>query len=164
MIVPALVLATAITPLGKAAGACRANEPGPAVIVTVDGLKDRKGRLRLDLYPADDGDFLADDSVLIAAGKTFARVDMPVPPAGPVSMCIRVPRPGIYSMSLLHDRDGNLKFNPTADGVGFPGDPKIGWSQPKAAAAAVTAGEGLTAIRIRMNYLRGMRMRPMDAP
>lgn len=36
------------------------------ILVTVDGLKDRTGRLRAKIYPATTGDLLADDKVLVA--------------------------------------------------------------------------------------------------
>ncbi len=51
---------------------CRPGEPGPAVRVNVDGFKDRQGRAVLELYPANDEDFLAPDGVLIAAGNCSA--------------------------------------------------------------------------------------------
>lgn len=146
--------------LGKAEGACHDPETGPAFLVEAVGLKDRKGLLRLELYPAKDGDFLADDNVLVAAGKSFARVDMPLPQAGPVQMCIRAPRAGSYALSLLHDRNANLKFDLSSDGIGFPGDPKLGWSQPKAASATATVGTTPVKIAIRLNYLHGLSMRP----
>jgi uncharacterized protein (DUF2141 family) len=161
----AILLAAAVASnptLGKAAGACRVAEPGPAIIVDVEGLKDRAGTLRLELYPDNDHDFLADDNVLVESGKTFARVDLPVPSSGPVAMCIRVPHAGTYSLSLLHDRDGNLKFSASTDGIGFPGNPRLGWFKPKAAITSVVAGPGLTGIHIRMNYRRGLLMRPLE--
>jgi hypothetical protein len=34
--------------------------------------------------------------------------------------------------------------------------------QPKAAAATLTAGEGLTRIKVTLNYLRGFSMRPLS--
>lgn len=126
------------------------------MLVQVIGLKDRKGHLKLELYPDNDRDFLADDNILVQQGKTFRRVETSIPPAGPVEMCIRVPHPGAYSLMLLHDRDMNRKFNISHDGVGFAGNPKLGWSKPKAAAARVMAGEGLTALRIRLNYRHGL--------
>lgn len=149
--------------LGKAEGACRNPENGPAFLVEAIGLKDRQGLLRLELYPATDGDFLADDNVLIEAGKPFARVDMPVPHAGPVRLCIRAPRPGTYALSLLHDRNANLKFDLSSDGIGFPGNPKLGWSKPKAQQASVTVGTGSARIDIRLNYRHGLFMRPENA-
>lgn len=142
--------------LGKAAGQCRAKEPGPAVIVTIVGLKDRAGLLRAELYPANDDDFLQDDKILLRAGKTFHRVEMTIPPSGPVQLCVRVPGPGPWTLSLLHDRDSNLKFGLSSDGFGFPGNPKLGFSKPKAAQATLVAGRGITDITIRMNYRRGL--------
>ena len=142
--------------LGKAEGQCRPGETGPALIVTATGLKERRGVLRAELYPANDGDFLADDNVLLMAGKTFRRVEVAVPMSGPAQVCIRVPAPGIYTLSVLHDRDANRKFGLTRDGIAFPGDPKLGFSKPKAAAARLVAGAGLTNIVVRMNYMRGL--------
>ena len=142
--------------LGKAAGRCRPHVPGPAFIVTAVGLKDRKGLLKVELYPANDADFLADDNVLVAAGKTFRRVEIPVPVTGPVEICIRAPAPGIYALSVLHDRDGNRKFGLSVDGIGFAGNPKLGWSKPAAAAASVRVGPGPTPTRIVLNYRRGL--------
>jgi uncharacterized protein (DUF2141 family) len=98
--------------------------------------------------------------VLVQAGKTFARVDVPVPASGPARLCIRVPRAGSYTLSLLHDRNANLKFDFRSDGIGFPGNPRLGWSKPKAAQATMAAGAGLTHVEIRLNYLHGIMMQP----
>jgi uncharacterized protein (DUF2141 family) len=162
--VTALVMALASTPaLGRAEGVCRAGDRSE-ILVEVQGLKDRAGLLRVELYPDNDVDFLADDNVLLAAGKIFARVDTPVPDHDPVMLCIRAPRPGRYSVSLLHDRDANLHFDFGKDGIGFPGNPRLGWSKPHAAAASFTVREGLNRIAIRLNYRRGLVMRPLDRP
>lgn len=142
--------------LGKAAGQCRPGEHGPSVLVQVAGLKDRRGRLKLELYPANDGDFLADDNILIAAGKAFARVEEGVPPAGEVELCLRAPAPGTFALSLLHDRDADRKFALSSDGIGFAGNPRLGLSRPRAAAASVRIGDTPTRIRIIMNYRRGL--------
>lgn len=148
--------------LGTHEGQCRHGESGPALLIDVAGLKDRTGLLRAEVYPAVDGDFLADDNVLIAAGKTFARVDMPLPATGPVKLCIRLPRSGRYALSLLHDRNGNRKFDPFKDGIGFPGNPALGWSKPGASQAAFHGGAGITEIEIRLNYRRGLSMQPLE--
>lgn len=155
----ALMLAAAIpsTPdLGKAAGRCRPDESGPAFIVAVNGLKDRQGRLKLELYPADDDDFLADDNRLVAAGKPFARVEEPVPTAGKVELCIRAPSPGAYALSLLHDRNGDRRFNLSSDGIGFSNNPKLAWAKPKAGSVRIAAGSGITRLPITLNYRRGL--------
>ena len=142
--------------LGKAEGQCRANENGSAFLVDVQGLKDRKGRLKLELYPANDEDLLADDNILIAAGKAFRRVELSVPASGDVELCIRAPGPGSYALSLMHDRDANRRFSLSVDGIGFSGNPKLGWSKPRAAAASAAVGSGPTRISIRINYRRGL--------
>ena len=142
--------------LGKAEAACRPNEAGPAVLVLVTGLKDRDGRLKAELYPATDDDFLADDNVLIMAGKVFRRVEMPLSVSGPVQVCLRIPGPGAYALTVLHDRDSNRKFGLSTDGVGFSGNPKLGLSKPRAASARFVAGSGLSPVTVRMNYRRGL--------
>lgn len=142
--------------LGKAQGQCRADENGPAFLVDVTGLKDRKGRLKLELYPANDQDFLADDNILIAAGKAFRRVELAVPASGAIELCIRAPEPGRYALSLMHDRDANRRFSLSIDGIGFAGNPKLGWSKPRAAAASATVGPTPARINVRINYRRGL--------
>jgi uncharacterized protein (DUF2141 family) len=155
--IAALALLAAVHPaLGTRDATCAPGENGPAFIVTVDGLKDRRGRLRLELYPANDADFLADDDTLVAAGKPFRRVDRPVPATGPVTLCLRAPGPGLYAISLLHDRDANHRFSLWHDGVGFAGNPTIGWWKPHARAAAARVGDAPTRLRITLNYRHGL--------
>lgn len=165
LLAAALMLSAATIPsspdLGKKEGQCRPNERGPSLLVSAAGLKDRQGNLKLEVYPADDEDFLADDNVLLGAGKVFRRIEVPVPPSGPVELCIRVPKPGIYAASLLHDRDGNRKFGWRIDGIGFSSNPKLGWSKPKAAKVAFTAGSGTTRLSILMNYRSGLGVAPL---
>ena len=134
MLIPMLPLMAAATipstpDLGKAEAKCRPGETGPALLVTVDGLKDRKGNLKLEVYPSNNKDFLQDDNILISEGKTFRRVVEPVPSSDPVVMCARVPGPGAYSVSVLHDRDMNRRFGWTVDGIGFSDNPRLGWSR-----------------------------------
>ena len=146
--------------LGIAAGRCRTPETGPAFLVGVTGLKDRIGRLKLELYPASDADFLADDNVLVSAGKPFARVEAAIAQEGPVQLCIRAPHAGRYALSLLHDRNSDSKFQLSIDGVGFSNNPKLGWSKPDADRVGVIVGEAPQRIAIVMNYRHGLGMRP----
>lgn len=163
---PLLVAATiqSAPGLGTAEGRCRSNELGPSFLVKVEGLKDRTGKLKLEVYPAKESDFLEDDNILVSAGKTFRRVEQSIPASGPVQLCVRVPSAGSYAVSLLHDRDSNRKFSWRVDGIGFAGNPRLGWSKPAAAAAAASAiaRSGPTRIEIVMNYRRGLGMRPIQ--
>jgi len=153
----ALHVAIRSTPdLGTADARCHDNEDGPALTVDLDGLKDRTGTLKLEVYPANDQDFLADDNILVEAGKTFRRVVRPVPASGPVQLCIRVPAPGTYAVTVLHDRNSNRKFDLSKDGVGFTRNPKLGLSKPKAREVSIRIGAGVDRTKITLNYRRGL--------
>ncbi|HKX79948.1 MAG TPA: DUF2141 domain-containing protein [Novosphingobium sp.] len=147
---------------GRVQASCRNPEPGPAFRLIVRGLKDRKGQLQLELYPADDKDFLAPDKELIAAGKPFKRVNRPIPASGDPVICVRAPGPGRFALAVLHDRDRNGKFGVMGDGVGFPGDPKLSRSKPSAAAASLRAQQGVTETEVTLQYRRGLTFRPLS--
>ena len=148
--------------LGKAEGKCRPGESGPALQVEAVGLKDRTGNMKLEIYPANEQDFLADDNVLVAAGKTFRRVEVPVPQSGPVVLCVRTPGPGTYAVSVLHDRNGDRRFGWKIDGIGFSGNPKLGWGKPKASQSSVRVnGGGVSRISVVMNYKSGLGVAPL---
>lgn len=141
--------------LGGDAAACTGGQ-GPAVLATVTGLKDRKGELKLELYPANEDDFLAGDRELLEKGKTFRRITVLPPASGDAAICIRVPQPGRYALFLGHDRDGKRKFNFWSDGAGFPGNHRIGRARPKLADSLIDVGAGVTRTQIRVQYLRGL--------
>lgn len=141
--------------LGDDAAACQ-NGAGPAIEVTVEGLKDRSGRLKLELFPATEEDFLKDDRDLRAEGKFFHRIWAPVPPAGPVTLCIKAPAPGRYALFFTHDRDGKNKFNVWQDGAGFPSNHRLGRAKPQLSQSALDVPRGITRVTIRAQYLRGL--------
>lgn len=141
--------------IGSDAAACNTNQ-GPAIRVNVVGLKDRTGRLKLELYPANEDDFLKDDRDLRKEGKFFRRVWADMPASGGVQLCIRAPSPGRYALLFTHDRDGRNKFNFMRDGAGFPGQAKLGRARPRLAQAIITVPAGVTTTTIRAQYLRGL--------
>jgi uncharacterized protein (DUF2141 family) len=138
--------------LGKAEAQCRAGETGPALMVDVVGLKDHVGRLKVEVYPAVEGDWLQDDNKLINAGKVFRRVDEPVPGEASPQVCVRLPGPGRYGVMVLHDRDSNHRFNWRHDGVGFSRNPHLWFSPPKADAVVISAGSGITPVHVTLRY------------
>jgi uncharacterized protein (DUF2141 family) len=122
----------------------------------VSGLKDRKGNLKLELYPANEADWLKDDRDLVAQGKPFRRVQVRTPASGAVQLCIRAPQPGRYALLFTHDRDGKNKFNVWQDGVGMTNPARIGRARPKYGQAVVEVGGGGTSVSIRVQYLKGL--------
>lgn len=147
--------ASAQAAIGEDAAACAAGNV-PALRVNVQGIKDRTGRLKLELYPAVEGDYLRDDHVLVKEGKLFHRSFATTPKSGNIVLCIRAPRPGRYALFLTHDRDGANKFNIWKDGAGVPSNRKLGRSKPKLADGIVTVGATATTITIQMQYVRGL--------
>lgn len=140
--------------LGGDAAACTGG--GPAILATIVGLKDRKGELKLELYPANETDFLRDDRDLIREGKLFRRIRVPTPRAGGVQLCMRVPRPGRYALLFTHNRDGKNKFSIWSDGAGFASNLRLGRSRPKLAQAIVDVPAGVASVTIRAQYLHGL--------
>jgi uncharacterized protein (DUF2141 family) len=132
--------------------ACAPGAPGPAALVSVDGFRDRKGKLRIAVYPATDADFLA-------SGRYVQRLDTPLTPEGAMTVCAPVPAAGDYVVVALHDRDSNGKLNIFGDGAGFSRNPKLGLSKPRVASVSVRI-DGVTPLRIGLNYLQGLRPAP----
>ncbi len=151
----AAIPASAQPVLGDDAAAC-AGGAGSAIQVNVTGLKDRSGRLKLELYPANEDDFLKDDTKLKNENKFFRRIWAQTPASGAVAMCIKAPRAGRYALLFTHDRDGKNKFNFWKDGAGFPSNRKLGRSRPQLAEATINVGGGVTRVTIRAQYLRGL--------
>jgi len=142
--------------LGTAEARCRPDETGPALLVEVVGLKDRTGKLKVEVYPGVEGDWLEDDNKLIMAGKTFRRVEGAVPGERNPHICVRLPGPGRYGVTVLHDRDSNHRFNWQHDGIGFSRNPRLGMSQPRAEAVTISVDGGVTPVRVVMNYRTGL--------
>jgi len=164
-------IAPAVPTLGAAALAFMAPSPalaadptdgscaigtGPRIEVTVTGLKDRSGRLKLELYPANEEDFLKDDRDLRKEGKPFRRVWAAMPGSGPVDLCIRAPSAGRWALLFTHDRDGRNKFNFWQDGAGFPSNQRLGRSRPKLRQALIDVPAGGASVTVRAQYLRGL--------
>lgn len=141
--------------LGEDAAACTSRS-GPAIQATIVGLKDREGALKLELYPANEDDFLEHDNKLRAENKVFRRVSATPPATGNPMLCIKVPRPGRWALFFGHDRDGKRKFSFWTDGAGFPSNRKLGRARPKLTDAIIDVGPGVTTTTIRAQYLRGI--------
>ena len=157
---PSLIVA--LPQLDPVEGGC-ALVSGPAVYVNVVGLMDRNGRLKVEIYPPNETDFLRDDTSLKREHRPFRRVWVPTPPVGPATVCIRVPWAGQWALLVTHDRDGRNKFNFWQDGAGFPSGSHLGRSRPKLRQALLNVGAKGGAVTVKMQYLRGLGgFGPMD--
>lgn len=147
--------ATAAEVLGGTAAACDAGADGNAALVTVQGFKDRRGRLRVQTYRGTPEEFLV-------SGRYLHRAETAVTPAGDMTLCLPLPGPGLYAIVALHDRDSNGKLSVWSDGVGFSRNPRLGLSKPAADATLINFSSALTPVRIVLNYRRGLSVRPLQ--
>lgn len=129
---------------------------GPMIQVHVEGLKDRTGRLKVELYPANEEDFLRDDTELLELRKPFRRVWAQIPASNPATICIRAPYAGKWAMLVTHDRDGRNKFNFWKDGAGFPKNNRLGRVRPKLNQALIDVPAQGGQLTVKLQYLRGL--------
>jgi uncharacterized protein (DUF2141 family) len=147
--------------LGPDAAACRNGAGKDAVLLTIDGFKNREGTVRVELWPGTQDDFMRNHHELVAEGKAYHRVTVPVPASGPARVCVPLPEPGTYAVGAFHSPSGQRKFNFRQDGATFTRNPKVGLSKPKAADVAMRFNGGLSEATVTMNYLRGLGFKPI---
>jgi uncharacterized protein (DUF2141 family) len=140
---------------GTDAADCAPGAPGPAMLVTVTGFKDRDGRLRVQYYPAEENDYLG-------SGRYIRRQEMPVSPSGDMKVCLKLPAPGDFVMVALQDRNSDGKLSVWGDGIGFSNNPKIPLGKPPLKNTRFTAGPGVNKMEIVLNYMHGLSVRPIS--
>lgn len=121
---------------------------GPAVMVTVDGISASTGRMRVQSYRGTAEDWLE-------KGRWLNRVEAPAR-AGTMTFCLPVPRPGRYAIAVRHDVNGNGDTDLTQDGGGMSNNPSINifnLGRPSYKKTAISVGNGVKSIRIRMRYM-----------
>ena len=150
--------------LGPDAAACAPGAGKDAVLLVVDGFKNREGTLRVELWPGNEQDFMRNHHELVAEGKAYQRVTVPVPASGPARICVSLPGPGTYAMGAFHSPTGVRKFNYKDDGATFTRNPKVGIfnTKPKAADVAMRFNRGLSESHVTLNYLRGLGFGPVS--
>jgi uncharacterized protein (DUF2141 family) len=159
----AAVLAAALTvpaapaaaALGPDAAACSAGANRPALLVSINGFKNRVGKLRVQLYGGDPKTFLE-------RGAKLKRIDLPVTRAGAMNVCVAVPRTGTYAIAVRHDADNNGKTN-WNDGGGFSNNPRLSLLKlkPSHRSTAVAVGTGVKVVPVVLNYRSGLTIAPI---
>ena len=121
---------------------------GPAVLVSVRGIKAPSGNIRVQSYPASPDAWLA-------KGRWLHRVESRAN-AGGMDICIPVPSEGKYGIAVRHDLNGNGKTDITQDGGGFSNNPSISilnLGKPSVHKVAFAAGPGVTRITVNLKYM-----------
>jgi uncharacterized protein (DUF2141 family) len=90
---------------------------GPAVRVTVRGVRSSQGTIRLQSYRGTKADWLE-------KGKWINRIEVPAR-KGSMTFCVPVPGPGPYGIAARHDVNNNRKTDITQDGGAMSNNPSI---------------------------------------
>jgi uncharacterized protein (DUF2141 family) len=155
----ALPAAVRAVPAGPFAQACTAGQP--AMLVHVVGFKQRTGVVRVQSYGGDPDHYFD-------KGSYLKRIELRVPPAGALDICVPVPAPGRYAVSVRHDIDGSGRTG-RSDGGGMSGNPHLSLfdllfkRKPPAEQVAIAVGHGVRVVPITLNYLSGSSFEPVSA-
>ncbi|EIZ79156.1 hypothetical protein WSK_2343 [Novosphingobium sp. Rr 2-17] len=144
---PSPVLAQYRDEIHNDLGKCTRGE-GPALLVTLDGIKSSQGNLRIQTYRATAADWLA-------KGRWLSRVQVPAK-AGRMTFCLPLPGPGVYGVAARHDVNGSGKTDISTDGGGMSNNPSINifnLGKPSYTKVGVEVGSGVKAIHIDVRYL-----------
>jgi len=124
---------------------------GPAVLVTVVGVKTSTGKMRIQSYPATSAAWLEKGRWLHRIEKRASR--------GTMRFCMPIPKAGNYGIAVRHDKNNNGKTDITSDGGGFSKNPKVsifravlGKSVVPIKKSRFYAGKGVTRITINLRY------------
>jgi uncharacterized protein (DUF2141 family) len=147
--------------LGPHAADCRRGGARDAMLVRVEGLKSRTGLVRVQSYGGDPRTYFE-------KGAYLERVEVAVPRAGAVEVCMPVPRAGAYAVSVRHDSSGDHKTDRNKDGGGFSGNPNVSlldvvFKRKPSPAQVQVRVSGVTPVPVRLNYLQGTSVGPVES-
>ena len=121
---------------------------GPAVRVTINGVKNASGKIRVQVYNGTSADWLE-------SGRWLNRIEMPAR-AGRMTVCMPVPSSGTYAVAIRHDVNGNGSTDIRTDGGAMSNNPSINvfnLGKPGVDEARFNVGSGVSAISVQMKYL-----------
>lgn len=120
---------------------------GPAIRVTVNGVKSSTGKIRAQVYNATRDDWLE-------KGRWLNRIEIPAR-QGRVTLCIPVPSTGAYAVAVRHDVNNNNKTDISEDGGAMSNNPSINifnLGKPGVDKTRFNVGRGVSTISITMKY------------
>jgi len=121
---------------------------GPAVKVTVTGIKSGRGTLRVQSYRGTQAEWLA-------KGRWINRIEVPAR-AGAMTFCLPVPTAGSYGIAVRHDANNNGETDLKEDGGGMSNNPSINifnLGKPSFRKTAFHVHDGVKSITISMKYM-----------
>ena len=121
---------------------------GPAVRVTVNGIRAGSGTLRVQAYRGTAADWMQ-------TGRWLNRIETPAN-RSTMSFCLPLPATGTYAVAVRHDANGNGKTDITRDGGGMSNNPSINifnLGKPSVRQTAVAVGNEVKAITITLRYM-----------
>jgi uncharacterized protein (DUF2141 family) len=120
---------------------------GPAVRVTLTGVKESRGTIRVQSYRATKEDWLE-------KGHWIYRIEAPAK-AGNMTFCMPLPAAGSYGIAVRHDLNGNGKTDLFSDGGAMSNNPSVNifnMGKPSYKKVAVAVGNGVQSISMQMRY------------
>ncbi len=149
-LVAGLVLAAAVVAVGaRADPACHGAPTGVRLFVDVPNVKSDHGFLVANIYGDDRRRWLAENGWLDVWRDPAER--------GAQTMCMYLPRPGIYEVVMFQDANSNgdldLGLLGPTEGYGFSNNVRPFLRAPSMKSASFYAGAGDTRLQIRLRYL-----------
>ena len=120
---------------------------GPAVRVTVNGVKSSEGKVRVQVYRGTRADWLE-------KGRWLNRIELPAR-KGRMTFCVPVPASGSYAIAARHDANANGSTDITQDGGAMSNNPSINifnLGKPSVDKTRFDVGTGVSSISIVMKY------------
>lgn len=121
---------------------------GPAVKVTVKGIKSSSGKIRVQSYKGTKDEWLQ-------KGRWLNRIETSAR-AGTMIFCMPFPAAGTYGIAVRHDQNGNGKTDIRSDGGGMSNNPSINifnLGKPSYTKTRFAVDDGITSITITMKYM-----------
>jgi uncharacterized protein (DUF2141 family) len=128
-------------------GKCAAGA-GPAIKVTVTGIKASGGTLRVQSYRGTKDEWLE-------KGQWLNRIETPAR-GSTMTFCVPLPEAGDFGIAVRHDLNGNGKTDLRHDGGGMSNNPSINifnLGKPSYKKTAVSVGNEVRSITITMKYM-----------
>lgn len=125
-----------------------AADRGPAIMVTVDGIRQASGTMRVQTYRANAAEWMA-------KGKWLTRIEVPAR-AGSMTFCVPVNAAGTYGVAIRHDVNGNGSTDLRTDGGAISNNPSISifnLGKPSYTKVGVPVTTGVRSIRVQMKYM-----------